>query len=151
MSIDRRTLLKAGASLSLVAALPDAARADVIYDPRPGAWRSFQVTTRIEIAAVGDGRQAWVPIPSVNEADWFKSLATDWTGNGRVSPARDPKYGAGMLHVEWADDENNPFVEVTSRIATRDRAIDFARSSRPAPLSAAARALHARHRQGDVR
>jgi transglutaminase-like putative cysteine protease len=142
MSIDRRTLLKAGLGLSAAAALPKAARADTAFHPRPGAWRSFQITTRIEIAADGDKRQAWVPVPSVNEPGWFKSLSNDWTGNGRASVARDPKYGAETLHVVWTDDEHNPFVEVTSRIATRDRATDFAKPSTQAPLSAAERALY---------
>jgi len=142
MSIDRRALLKAGVTLSAAAVLPNAARADSIFDPQPEAWRTFQITTRIEIATDGGKRQAWVPIPSVNEPGWFKSLPSDWTGNGRVSQVRDPKYGAEMLHVVWADDENNPFVEVTSRIATRDRATDFATPGTPAPLSAADRALY---------
>ena len=142
MSIDRRELLKAGFALSAAAALPGAARADLAFDPRPGAWRNFQVVTRVEIADDGDKRQAWVPVPAVNERDWFKSLGGDWTSNGRVSLARDQKYGAEMLHVEWADDAKNPFIEVTSKIATRDRATDFAKAGTPAPLSAADRALY---------
>ena len=53
--------------------------------------------------------------------------------NGRVTLIRDAKYGAEMLHVEWTDAEKNPFIEVTSRIATRDRAMDFAKLGRPGP------------------
>ena len=37
MSMDRRELLKASVALSAAAALPGAARADVAFDPRPGA------------------------------------------------------------------------------------------------------------------
>jgi transglutaminase-like putative cysteine protease len=142
MSIDRRELLKTGFALSAAAALPSTARADVAFDPRPGAWRRFQIVTRLDIADVGDSKQAWVPVPAVNEQEWFKSLDTAWTSNGRVSAARDAKYGAEMLHVAWADDEKKPFVEVTSKIATRDRATDFARPGAVAPLSAADRALY---------
>ena len=76
-------------------------------------------------------------MPAVNELNWFKSLGNEWTSNGRATLIRDAKYGAEMLHVEWTDAEKSPVVEVTSRIATRDRAIDFAKPSRPAPLSAA--------------
>ena len=145
MSIDRRELLQAGFVLSAAAAaLPRAARADVVFDPRPAAWRGFQIVTRIDIADAGDRKQAWVPVPVVNERDWFKSLGSDWTSNGRVRQARDPKYGAEMLHVEWADDEKKPFIEVMSKIATCDRATDFAKTSVPAPLSTADRALYTR-------
>jgi transglutaminase-like putative cysteine protease len=142
MSIDRRELLKAGFALPAVAALSSAARADVAFDPQPGAWRSFQIVTRLDIADTGDRRQAWIPVPAVNERDWFKSLGSDSTSNGRVGLARDPKYGAEMFHVAWTDDEKNPFIEVTSKIATRDRATDFTKAGVPAPLSAADRALY---------
>ena len=126
------------------AALPNAARADVSFDPQPGAWRNFQILTRIEIANAGGKSQAWVPVPAINEHDWFKSLGSEWTSNGRVVLVRDPKYGAEMLHVEWTDEEKSPVVEVTSRIATRDRAIDFAKPDRLAPLSAAELELNTR-------
>jgi transglutaminase-like putative cysteine protease len=133
MSIDRRELLKAGFALSAAATLSGTARAEVAFDPQPGAWRSFQIVTRVDIADVGNKKQAWVPVPAVNERDWFKSLGSAWTSNGRVSPARDQTYGAEMLHVAWTDDE---------KIATQDRVTDFAKAGTPAPRSAADRALY---------
>jgi transglutaminase-like putative cysteine protease len=142
MSIDRRELLKAGIAISAAAALPNAARAEVGFAPQPGAWRNFQVLTRLEIVKADGKTQAWIPVPAVNERDWFKSLGSEWTSNGRAALVREPKYGAEMLHVEWTDGEKSPVVEVTSRIATRDRAIDFAMPRRPAPLSAAEHELN---------
>jgi transglutaminase-like putative cysteine protease len=142
MSIDRRALLKAGVALSAATALSATARADVAFNPQPGAWRRFQVVTRIEIADVGGGRQAWVPVPAINEDAWFKSLGSDWTSNGRVERARDSKYGAEMLHVTWSDGEKAPFIEVASNIATRDRATDFSKPGTPVPLPPAEHALY---------
>lgn len=87
--------------------------------------------------------QAWIPIPSVNEADWFRSGETTWTGNAAsVTRVSDPKYGAQMLHATWKDDEITPLIEVTSRIATRDRAIDFSQPGNATPLSEAERKLN---------
>ncbi|MFL9824595.1 transglutaminase-like domain-containing protein [Rhodoplanes sp. SY1] len=144
----RRDVLKAGAALAAVA-LPDfavaqgaAASAAPGFAPKPGAWRSFAVTTRLEIAKPEGRTQAWVPVPSVNEEAWFRSLDTTFTSNGKAALVRDPKYGAGMIHVEWAAGETAPFVEVISKVATRDRAVDLAAPSRPAALSAAERALY---------
>jgi len=142
MSIDRRELLKAGIAISAAVALPNAALAEVDFAPQPGAWRNFQVRTRLEIVKADAKTQAWIPVPAVNERDWFKSLGSEWTSNGRAALVREPKYGAEMLHVEWTDGEKSPVVEVTSRIATRDRAIDFAMPRRPAPLSAAEHELN---------
>jgi transglutaminase-like putative cysteine protease len=142
MSIDRRELLKAGLTASAAAALPNVARAHAVIAPAPGAWRTFQVVTHIKIVDADGKTQAWVPVPAVDERDWFRSLGSNWTSNGRSTLVRDPKCGATMLHVEWPDGAQNPTVEVTSKIATRDRAIDFAKPGRPAVLSAAERELN---------
>jgi transglutaminase-like putative cysteine protease len=139
MSIDRRELLKAGLAVSAAAALPHASPAEAGFAPQPGAWRNFQVLTRLEIVKPVGKTQAWIPVPAVNERDWFKSLGSAWTSNGRAALAREPTYGAEMLHVEWPEGERSPIIEVTSRIATRDRAIDLAKPGRAAPLSAAER------------
>ena len=139
MSIDRRELLKAGLAVSAAAALPHASPAEAGFAPQPGAWRNFQVLTRLEIVKPVGKTQAWIPVPAVNERDWFKSLGSAWTSSGRAALAREPTYGAEMLHVEWPEGERSPIIEVTSRIATRDRAIDLAKPGRAAPLSAAER------------
>jgi len=144
MSLDRRELLKASAGFSAAMALTNAARAEMEFHPRPGAWRYFQILTRIELAKADVDTQAWVPVPAINEQDWFKSLGSEWTSNGRAALVRDPQYGAEMLRVEWKERDTSPVVEVTSRIATRDRAIDFARPGQPVALSAAERELYTR-------
>ena len=142
MSIDRRELFKAGLAVSAAAALPHAARAEAGFAPQPGAWRNFKVLTRLEILKVNGKTQAWIPAPAVNEPGWFKSLGSTWTSNGRAALAHEPKYGAEMLHVDWPEGEKSPVIEVTSRIATRDRAIDLAKPGRAATLSAAERDLN---------
>ncbi|MGO9701831.1 MAG: transglutaminase-like domain-containing protein [Xanthobacteraceae bacterium] len=142
--MDRRELLKTGLAASAAVALPPAARADINFEPRPGAWRTFQVVTRMEISKAGDKANAWIPVPAVNEQEWFKSLGSQWTTNGRAALVRDGQFGAEMLHVQWPHGERNPILEVTSRIATRDRATDFAKPGGPVPLSAAERELNLR-------
>src|SRR5690606_30164400 len=104
---------------------------------KPAAWRSFDLITKIEIEKPQGRMQAWIPIPSVNEADWFRSGDSKWTGNATVTRVRDPKYGAEMLHAVWKEGETAPAIEVTSRVSMRDRAIDFSKPGKAAPLSAA--------------
>lgn len=143
MRIDRRDFLKAGAAVSAAMLLPGAARANSAFAPKPGDWRRFEVVTRLEIAEPEGRTQAWIPLPSVNEADWFRSEDSTWTTNaGKAQLAREPKYGADMLHVEWEEGEKAPVVEVTSRIATRDRAVDFTASANAPPLTPTERALY---------
>jgi transglutaminase-like putative cysteine protease len=139
---NRRELLKTGAALSFTAGFPRYGSAQGVFAPRPEGWREFQVTTRLEIANAKGKTQAWIPVPSVNEVDWFKSAPSQWTSNGKAALKRDPHYGAEMLHVEWADISTTPMVEVTSNIKARDRAIDLSVPSSIQPLSTTEQKLY---------
>jgi transglutaminase-like putative cysteine protease len=148
MDFNRRDLLKAGAAVSLAASLPrhtlaqGAAAQEVAFAPQPGAWREFQIVTRLEIANAKGKTQAWIPVPSVNEKDWFKSSASHWTTNGKAGLKQDPKYAAGMIHAAWGPEQTAPVIEVTSTIRTRDRAIDLTKPGKIPPLTAAERKLY---------
>ena len=137
----RREFLQSGAASAVAAALPSNAFADTPFVPKPGPWRKFEVTTSVEIVRPSEKAQAWLPLPAVDEPDWTQPLGNEWTTNAKSAALkRDPKYGARMLHLEWADGERAPAAQVVSRIATRDRAVglmpcggDF--PSPPAPAS----------------
>ena len=126
--MDRRSFLAASTVLPIAAALPHAVHAEArTYSPVPGPWRTFEVTTRLEIADAGTGTRAWVPVPSVN-TDWQQSLESTWSGNLREAALQaDPVYGARMVCASWPDDEKAPMIEVVSRIRSRDRGLDWSR------------------------
>ena len=65
--LHRRDLLKAGMAASVAMGLPRVASAQTEFAPRPGEWRSFAVTSRIEIARPNGKTQVWLPLPSVHE------------------------------------------------------------------------------------
>jgi transglutaminase-like putative cysteine protease len=142
LNINRRAFLKAGAAASLAAGLPRDGRAQEAFAPQPGAWREFQIVTRLEIANARGKTQTWIPVPAVNEKEWFRSSASQWTTNGNAGLARDPHYAAEMVHVEWPNEQATPVVEVTSIIKVRDRAVDLSKPGKPEPLSAAELALY---------
>jgi transglutaminase-like putative cysteine protease len=123
--MQRRSFLQGGVAASLLGALPSFARAQQLpYDPRPGPWRTFEITTRVEILQPAGVSRAWVPVPSV-ESDYQKVLGNSWSGNGSIRLARDGKYGAAMVASEWSAAEKAPVLEVTSTFATQNRSIDF--------------------------
>ncbi len=124
----RREFLRSGAALTVIAALPRGAFADAPFTPKPDAWRKFEITTRVEIVKPAGKARVWLPLPAVAEPDWTQPLGNEWTSNAKSAALkRDMKYGAQMLHVEWADGERAPVVELVSRIATRDRAVDLSK------------------------
>ncbi|RYX89710.1 MAG: transglutaminase domain-containing protein [Comamonadaceae bacterium] len=136
MSSARRLFLKQTASAGLAATLPVAlplatsaahaqqAPAARNFDPRPGEWRTFEVTTRVDIVKPQGMTQVWVPVPSVN-TDWQKSLESSYSSNGKVDMTDDGQEGAKMLYVEFPASEAKPWAEITTRVQTRNRAADW--------------------------
>jgi transglutaminase-like putative cysteine protease len=139
----RRKFLQSSAALAAGAAWPPVAKASTSFAPKPDAWRKFQITTRVEIAKASARTQAWLPLPAVDEPAWMQPLGNEWKGNAKTAELkRDPKYAAQMLHVEWADGEAAPVVEIVSRFATRDRAVDLTKPGAAQPLSETERKLY---------
>ena len=129
-AVARRAFLQtSAAALSLgtapLAALAQtAAPANRTFTPTPGTWRTFEVSTRVDIARPQGATKVWLPIPSIN-SDWQRSLESSYSSNGQARQAVDGKYGARMLLVEFAAGESRPFVELTSRVQTQNRAQDL--------------------------
>jgi transglutaminase-like putative cysteine protease len=143
MVINRRDVLKAGSAFAAASALPAAALAQSGFAPTPGAWRNFQVVTRLELVRPGGPMQAWVPLPAFSAPDWFRPGGSTWTTNAKTAATkRDGKYNAEFLHVAWNDAEKAPVVEVTSKFSTRDRAIDLTKPGSAPALSAEERTLN---------
>ncbi|MDB5929384.1 MAG: transglutaminase domain protein, partial [Polaromonas sp.] len=91
MTAARRSFLKNSAAATLAAALPglnfaqtpvpaSAPVARSTFAPQSGAWRTFEVTTRVDLKPEGASR-VWLPIPSVN-SDYQHSLESSFTSNG---------------------------------------------------------------------
>ena len=74
MAMNRREILRMGAAAAAASAmLPRAALAQNAFVPRPGAWRSFQTVTRLEIAksgAVGRSGKVFVWRPAAPIIQW---------------------------------------------------------------------------------
>jgi len=121
----RREFLLTTAAASAVAALPW--RAALAAE----AWRTFDITTHVEVINPTGVSRAWVPLPLVLETDWQQSISSGWTGNAtQASIQSDGKYGAAMVYAEWGAGERAPVIEVTSRVRTRERSVDLTRSGR---------------------
>ena len=144
MNTDRRRFIQSTAALAAAGAAPWALAADVSrrFDPRPGAWRTFEVTTRADVEQGEGALQLWLPIPSVNTG-WQQSLDSSFTSNGQARIVSDNVEGARMLHVQFAAGTKNPYAEITSRVQTRNRATDWGRHA-AAPEDAATLAHYLR-------
>jgi transglutaminase-like putative cysteine protease len=135
--MNRRELFKAGLAAGAAGLAPRLAAAQAVsYAPAPKGWRTIALTTRVEPTFA---TKAWIPLPTFSAEEWQRPGTVSWTGNARTAErVRDPKYGAEMLKVEWAADQQTPVVEVTTQVQTRSRAVQPGQGS-AAPLSDAER------------
>src|SRR5574340_1507602 len=142
--MQRREFLWSSVALAAGTMWP-AGRALAAFSPSPAdGWRTFEVTHRVDVLEPEGTTRVWLPLPSVEEQDWIRNMGNLWQGNALTARVmRNPGYGAEMLYAEWAPGEK-PVLEVTSRFATLDRAVDLQRSGKAAPLSRADHQLYTR-------
>ncbi|MBH2020780.1 MAG: transglutaminase domain-containing protein [Burkholderiales bacterium] len=131
MTTARRSFMKNTAAAALAAALPSlnfaqapAAAARSSFAPQSGGWRTFEVTTRVDIPKPEGVSRVWLPVPSVN-SDYQQSLESSFSSNGTGKFMQDGQEGAKMLYVEFAAGEAHPFIELSSRVQTKNRSVDW--------------------------
>ena len=131
--MNRRQFIKIGSALSLAGAnvgMSGVARAQQKpFTPQPGRWRSYEVTTQVEILKPAGATRVWLPVPSI-DSEYQKSLESTWKApQGQARIVEDGKYGAKILAVEFPAGIARPTVELVSRFQTQDRAIDWSRKA----------------------
>src|SRR5215467_45935 len=126
--MDRRAFLKTGlvATTSVLvtgAPRPRVARATLTAETK---WRTFEVTTRAEVAEATGMTRVWLPLGLMPDTEYFRNLGQTWTGNAESTRIyRDEKYGAAIFYAEWPGGGAPPVVELTTKFSTRDRAVDL--------------------------
>ncbi|CAG0981467.1 hypothetical protein BURK2_01866 [Burkholderiales bacterium] len=147
MKTDRRTFFRTGAAFAALALTPPRLVAAAMATgslPREG-WRSFELRTRVEVLKAQGVTQVWLPVPAIDDAAWIRVLSNTWEGNAaQTQLLNEPVYGAKFLHAQWPQSAQAPVIELVSRVATRDRAIDFTGAAKPKPLDPIERALYTR-------
>jgi len=128
--MDRRSFLKSTTAISAAGVLCSAsglARAQNAPWTNASRWRSFEVTTRIEVTKPDGVTRVWLPLPFAADTDWFKTFNNSWSGNAaNAKLVRLSNYNAVLMYADWQARTEQPAIEVVSRFATRDRAIDWA-------------------------
>jgi len=141
--VSRRNLLKTGAASALASALPLhalAAEAPYRFDPQPGNWRTFEVTLNVAVSDAQGVTRVWLPMPDIDR-DFQRTLDQSWASNGgAVKLVSDVTNSVGMLYAEFPAEVKSPVLQLTSKVQTRGRAVDW---SRPAKASEDADVLHA--------
>lgn len=129
----RRRFIQTAATFAAATALPmgvlaQATPATRRFAPQSGAWRTFDVTTRVDILKPEGVTRVWLPVPAI-DSDYQKSTGSRFTSNGAAQLMQDGQRTANLLLAEFAASEAKPFVELTSRVQTQNRAIDWSQKN----------------------
>jgi len=129
----RRDFLRVTGLASAGLAIPSlapSAFAQALRQAQDGAsdkWRTFEVTTRVEVLKPEGVTRAWLPTPLTADTPYLKSLGNTYDAQGGTTAIMtDAKYGAGIVWAEWQP-EVKPVLLLTSRFSTRDIAVDLSK------------------------
>lgn len=94
---------------------------------KPAGWRTFEVTTRVEVLKPSGATRIWVPAALLPETPYQKTLvnAFDCEG-GRVQVVKSPRDAMEIIAAEFPA-AVKPVLTVTSRVMTRNWTVDFSR------------------------
>jgi len=121
--VNRRNFLQSAGAVCASAALPKTARP---FAQRPTrSWRTFEVTTRVEILKPSGVTRAWLPAALVNHTPFQKTLSNTLHAEGGAAKIVETKADSmGIVAAEFPDGAK-PVLTLISRIATRDYAVEL--------------------------
>jgi len=132
--MDRRQFLKSAAAASATLALPRVGRA-LGQASADSGWRTFEVTTRVELLSPSGPSLVWLPAAQLKETPYQKTLANTVGAEGGAAEL--VKYdGFGIVTGKYGAGAR-PVLTLTSRVSTRNYTVDLASSAGPPkPLAA---------------
>ena len=120
MPMNRRDFIRAGGSVAASIAFPGArllAEAD--------GWRTFEVKTRVEILEPSGPTRVWVPAALAGNTLFQKTLSNEFSaGGGTAKIVKDAADALGIVAAEFPAGVK-PVVTLTSRVATKNYAVDL--------------------------
>ena len=123
--MNRRDFLRSAGIASASLALPGTRRL-FAESAVPGHWRTFEVTTRVEVLTSPAATRVWLPAALIGETPFQRTLANRFHAEGGVAKMIESKTDAlGIVAAEFPAGVK-PVLTLTSRIATTNYAVDLA-------------------------
>lgn len=125
--MNRRELLRSLGAASAALAFPNSEK---LLGKPAGAWRTFEVTTQIEVLKPAGVTRIWLPAALDTNTGYQRTLANAFQCPGGQAKFDGSKAdGFRMLAAEFPAGVR-PVVTLVSRVATRDWAVDFSTPGR---------------------
>ena len=128
--MNRRDFLQAGSTVSVSLAFARAARL-FAQGPTADRWRTFQVTTRAEVLKTSGTTRIWLPAALTRQTLFQKTLENTFNCEGGTAKIIESEVDAlGIIAAEFPSGVR-PILTLTSRIATKNYAVDLSAPSKP--------------------
>jgi transglutaminase-like putative cysteine protease len=91
-------------------------------------WRTYEVTTTVEVLRPGGRTRVWLPAPLTVATPYQRELGNAFRADGgTASFVNQRAFGTGIIAAEWPEGAR-PVMSLTSRVMTRDYAVDVSRA-----------------------
>jgi transglutaminase-like putative cysteine protease len=134
LTVNRRDFLYSTGLASAALAFPKAATLLAAEQTQtPSTWRTFEITTRVEILKPSGATRIWLPAALTAETPFQKTLSTKFTADGGTAKLTENKSDAlGVIAAEFLEGAH-PVLTSTSRIATRNYTVDLSTAASAEP------------------
>lgn len=96
-------------------------------NPLPAGWRTFEVTTRVEVLKPSGATRVWLPAALLGTTPFQRTLANDFKAEGGAAKLVEDKTDAlGIIAAEFPAGVK-PTITLTSRVATRNYQVDLSK------------------------
>lgn len=122
--MNRRDFLRSAGAVSTSFGFPKT-RCLFAEDASSASWRTFEVTTRVEVLKSSDATRVWVPAALIRKTSFQKTLSNTFSAKGGEARLfQDKTDGLGIVAGEFPAGVT-PILTLTSRVATKNYVIDL--------------------------
>ena len=128
--MNRREFLTYASGAALSASLTNV-EGIFAQDPVNDGWRTFEVTTSVEVLKPSGSTRVWLPAALLGETPFQKTLANEFKTEGGTAKLVEGKADALGIVVAEFPAGVKPGVTLTSRIATKNYVVDLSKPNNP--------------------
>jgi len=126
----RREFLQSGSILSLGLAFTQAGRL-LAQAPTIDRWRTFQVTTRVEVMKYSGTTRIWLPAALTRQTPFQRTMENTFHCEGGTAKMLESEIDAlGIIAAEFPSGVK-PILTLKSKIATKNYTVDLSAPSKP--------------------
>jgi transglutaminase-like putative cysteine protease len=122
--MNRRDFLRSASVVSAGLAFPKTGRL-FRQEATSGGWRTFEVSTRVQVLKPSGTTRIWVPAALASPAPFQKTLANEFNAEGGTAKMVGSRADALEIIAAEFPAGVRPMLTVTSRIATKNCAVNF--------------------------